>query len=68
MRTRPNPNSPLLTSPEVAEIFCVSQKTVTSWAQAGKIPALKTPGGGSYGHWRFRLDDIRVMLNGPVKP
>lgn len=66
MRTRPNSKSTLLTSPEVADIFCVSQKTVITWARMGKIPALKTP--GERGHWRFREDDIRAMVGGPVKP
>ena len=35
----------LLTRAEVAEIFQVSPSTVTRWAEAGKLPVVKTLGG-----------------------
>src|SRR5437867_8643224 len=34
---------PLLTPAEVAELFRVNPKTVTRWARAGKITAVRTP-------------------------
>ena len=41
---------PLLTPSEVAAMFRVNPKTVTRWARAGKITAIRTLGG----HRRFR--------------
>ena len=40
----------LLTPSEVAAMFRVNPKTVTRWARAGKISAIRTLGG----HRRFR--------------
>jgi excisionase family DNA binding protein len=48
----------LLTPAEVAEMFRVNPKTVTRWARAGKITAVRTLGG----HRRFRADEIRRSL------
>jgi excisionase family DNA binding protein len=48
----------LLTPGEVARIFRVDPKTVTRWANAGRIPSLLTPGG----HRRFREVDIKRFL------
>jgi excisionase family DNA binding protein len=45
----------LLTPAEVADMFRVNPKTVTRWARAGKISAVRTLGG----HRRFRADEIR---------
>lgn len=45
----------LLTRSEVAEIFQVSPSTVTRWAEAGKLPAVKTLGG----HRRY---EARVVM------
>jgi excisionase family DNA binding protein len=39
----------LLTPREVAALFSVTPKTVTRWAEAGKLPAIRTLGG----HRRF---------------
>ncbi|MGI8792096.1 MAG: helix-turn-helix domain-containing protein, partial [Acidimicrobiales bacterium] len=36
---------PLLTPAEVAALFRVNPKTVTRWARAGKITAIRTLGG-----------------------
>jgi excisionase family DNA binding protein len=53
-------NSPdaLLTPAEVAALFRVNPKTVTRWARAGKITAIRTLGG----HRRFRASEIRQYL------
>ncbi len=45
----------LLTRAEVAEIFQVSPSTVTRWAEAGKLPSVKTLGG----HRRY---EARVVM------
>jgi excisionase family DNA binding protein len=51
---------PLLTCGEVAALWSVDPKTVTRWAQAGKLPYLMTPGG----HRRYRESVVRALLNG----
>ena len=48
----------LLTPAEVATMFRVNPKTVTRWARAGKISAVRTLGG----HRRFRAEEIRRFL------
>ena len=48
----------LLTPAEVASLFRVSPKTVTRWARAGKLTAMKTLGG----HRRFRAGEVRTAL------
>jgi excisionase family DNA binding protein len=50
--------SELLTPAEVATMFRVNPKTVTRWARAGKISAVRTLGG----HRRFRASEIRRFL------
>ncbi len=50
--------SDLLTPAEVAAMFRVSPKTVTRWARAGKLTALRTLGG----HRRFRAAEVRSLL------
>ena len=50
----------LLTPNEVAEIFRVNPKTVTRWAQSGKISAIRTLGG----HRRYRESEVRALLAG----
>jgi excisionase family DNA binding protein len=49
----------LLTPAEVAALFRVNPKTVTRWARAGKLPAIRTLGG----HRRFRVSDVRRVLD-----
>ena len=49
----------LLTPAEVAALFRVNPKTVTRWARAGKITAIRTLGG----HRRFRVSEIRRCLD-----
>ena len=48
----------LLTPSEVALMFRVNPKTVTRWARAGKISAIRTLGG----HRRFRKSEILAQL------
>jgi excisionase family DNA binding protein len=52
----------LLTPSEVADLFKVNPKTVTRWARAGKITAIRTLGG----HRRFRADEIRRIFDGEL--
>lgn len=54
------PPESLLTPGEVATLFRVDPKTVTRWAQAGKVPSIRTLGG----HRRYRESDIRSLLEG----
>jgi excisionase family DNA binding protein len=48
----------LLTPSEVAALFRVDPKTVTRWARAGKLTALRTLGG----HRRYRESEVRNLL------
>ncbi len=49
----------LLTPAEVAALFRVNPKTVTRWARAGKLTAIRTLGG----HRRFKASEIRRCLD-----
>jgi excisionase family DNA binding protein len=51
---------PLLTPAEVATMFRVDPKTVTRWAKAGKLNAIRTLGG----HRRYRETEVRALLAG----
>ena len=48
----------LLTPAEVAALFRVDPKTVTRWAKAGKLSAIRTLGG----HRRYRAAEIMQLL------
>ena len=48
----------LLSPAEVAALFRVDPKTVTRWARAGKLKALRTLGG----HRRYRESEVRNLL------
>ncbi len=48
----------LLTRSEVAEIFQVSPSTVTRWAEAGKLPMVKTLGG----HRRYEANTVFKLV------
>ena len=50
----------LLTPAEVAAIFRVDPKTVTRWAKAGKLNAIRTLGG----HRRYREVEVRALVGG----
>jgi excisionase family DNA binding protein len=56
----PSPDADVLLTPaEVAALFRVDPKTVTRWAKAGKISAIRTLGG----HRRFREAEILELLS-----
>lgn len=55
---------PLLTPAEVAATFRVDPKTVTRWAKAGKLSAIRTLGG----HRRHRESVIRALLEVELNP
>ena len=48
----------LLTPAEVAQLFRVSPKTVTRWANSGKLTVVRTLGG----HRRYRESEVRNLL------
>ena len=48
----------LLTPAEVAKLFRVDPKTVTRWAKAGKLTAIRTLGG----HRRYRKSEVQSLL------
>ena len=49
----------LLTPGEVGRLFRVDPKTVTRWAQEGKIRSIRTLGG----HRRYRKVDVQAALD-----
>jgi len=50
---------------EAAEILGVSQGTIRTWAEAGKIPMHKNPANG---YRLFRRDDLEKFLAKVAKP
>ena len=62
MTTRSPDAEPLLTPAEVAALFRVDPKTVTRWAKAGKLSAIRTLGG----HRRYRESEVRALLQGQI--
>jgi excisionase family DNA binding protein len=60
MATRTPDSEPLLTPAEVATMFRVDPKTVTRWAKAGKLDAIRTLGG----HRRYRKTQVEALLAG----
>jgi excisionase family DNA binding protein len=54
----------LLTPSEVASMFRVDPKTVTRWAKAGKLSAIRTLGG----HRRYSEAEVRGLLSGVPQP
>lgn len=54
-----NDAEPLLTPAEVASMFRVDPKTVRRWAAAGRIRAIRTPGG----HRRYRESEVRKLYD-----
>ena len=55
---RPAEQEVLLTPAEVAKLFRVDPKTVTRWAKAGKLTAIRTLGG----HRRYRENEVKALL------
>jgi excisionase family DNA binding protein len=60
MSARSTEAEPLLTPAEVATMFRVDPKTVTRWAKAGKLTAIRTHGC----HRRYRETEVRALLAG----
>jgi excisionase family DNA binding protein len=53
-----DPDDRLLTRAEVAEIFQVAPSTITRWAEAGKLPSIKTLGG----HRRYEAKIVMQLV------
>lgn len=51
----------LLLPSEVAQIFRISPKTVTRWADQGLIPAVRA---NPRAHRRYRESDVRALIKG----
>lgn len=60
MSLQPPEPEALLTPAEVAALFRVDPKTVTRWAKAGKLSAIRTLGG----HRRYRAAEVQALLVG----
>ena len=60
MKLQPAASDALLTPAEVAKILFVDPKTVTRWARAGKLDAIRTPGG----HRRYQRSDVMAIMAG----
>jgi excisionase family DNA binding protein len=58
MKKLKDPEGRLLTRAEVAEIFQVAPSTVTRWAEAGKLPSVKTLGG----HRRYEAKSVMALV------
>lgn len=57
----PQPAADDLMKPaEVADLFRVDPRTVARWASAGRLDAVRTPGG----HRRFRRSRVEALLRG----
>ncbi|MER5622465.1 BldC family transcriptional regulator [Streptosporangium sp. NPDC002544] len=52
--------TPLLTGAEVARMFRVDPKTVTRWADRGRLSFIRTLGG----HRRYREPEVQALLRG----
>jgi excisionase family DNA binding protein len=60
--TTPNGTPQLLAPREVAALFRVDPKTVTRWAEQGRLTTVRTLGG----HRRFRADEVYALLRGSM--
>jgi excisionase family DNA binding protein len=58
MSARTPEGEPLLTPGQVATMFRVDPKTVTRWANTGKLTSIRTLGG----HRRYRETEVRALL------
>ncbi|KGM14191.1 DNA-binding protein [Cellulomonas bogoriensis 69B4 = DSM 16987] len=63
MSGRPTAPQALLTPREVAAMFDVDPKTVSRWADAGRLTPVRTLGG----HRRYREGEVREMLDVPAQ-
>lgn len=57
------PDSRLLTRAEVAKIFQVAPSTITRWAEAGRLPSVKTLGG----HRRYAATLVLDLVKDDIK-
>jgi excisionase family DNA binding protein len=64
MAVRQQDVEPLLTPAEVAALFRVDPKTVTRWANAGKLTSIRTLGG----HRRYLESEVRALLDSIPSP
>lgn len=53
-----------LTTQQVAVLFGVHPTTVMGWADSGRLPHFRTPGG----HRRFHPSDVRAMTAAHTPP
>ena len=60
MVVHPEGRDELLTPAGVAALLYVDPKTVTRWAAAGKLAAIRTPGG----HRRYLRSEVMALLSG----
>jgi excisionase family DNA binding protein len=56
----PDESEELLKPAQVAALFNVDPKTVSSWGDAGKLTVIKTLGG----HRRFRASEVMALRDG----
>ena len=60
-----DPDDRLLTPREVADLFRVDPKTVTRWADEGRLSSIRTLGG----HRRYSEREVNRLLHGsPLSP
>jgi excisionase family DNA binding protein len=64
MAVRQQDVEPLLTPAEVAALFRVDPKTVTRWANSGKLTSIRTLGG----HRRYLESEVRALLDSIPSP
>lgn len=64
MQRQDDDHQELLTPGEVAKRFGVNPKTITRWADAGKLTAIRTLGG----HRRYRASEVEALLEQSVEP
>lgn len=64
MAARQQEVEPLLTPAEVAALFRVDPKTVTRWANSGKLTSIRTLGG----HRRYLESEVRGLLESIPAP
>jgi excisionase family DNA binding protein len=60
--TNDSTDTRLMTPAEVAAVFRVDVKTVTRWANAGKLTSIRTLGG----HRRFRESEVMALMQGTL--
>jgi excisionase family DNA binding protein len=54
----------LMSTGQVARLFCVDQSTVLRWAKAGRLTTVRTLGG----HRRYRRDEVEAWLRVTAVP